>query len=425
MASAAWVLTIYLQPRWRTAASSRRSMSSAEAPPPDLMLEADEDLRDLYEAAPCAYLSISADGRIVKFNQTLLNWTGYRSDALAGLGLSELLSSRSRVYYDTHVVPLLRMRGHADEIEIDLLASPGCHVPVVASVTEKRRSDGSLLMTRLVALKAADRRRHERRLVAAREAAEERLLLTQEHEAEVSGELEEERSLATLREQFIAVLGHDLRNPLAAVLSGINLLSRSHLGEDDQKVLTLMKGSVTRANRLVDDVLDLARSRLGGGIAVKRGGPQPLGPIIEQVVDEMRSISPTRSITLDMSLPEPVNCDTARIAQLLSNLLGNAVKHGAPDRPVLVEALTVDGKLILSVANGGKPIPQAAMRLLFKPFFRGDSRPAQQGLGLGLHIAAQIAEAHGGALTASSDETETRFTFTMPIGQDEVPPQLQ
>jgi phosphoserine phosphatase RsbU/P len=373
-----------------------------------------EDLEDLYESAPCGYLSVCAEGNIIKCNQTLLDWTGFQRPALTGTRLLDLLSRDSRMYYESHIAPLLGRQGHVDEVDIDILALDGSQLPMLANVAAKRGRGGSPVLTRLVVLRATEQRRAERSLVAARQAAERRLLLTQEHEAEVADMLEEERSLATLREQFIAVLGHDLRNPLASIRSGIDILARSDLRGRERTVLDLMQGSVTRANQLVNDVMDFARSRLGDGIPVMRGGLQSLGPVVEQVVDEMRSIAPTRTIVLDMKLPEAVDCDAPRIAQLLSNLLGNAVKHGDPSGPIRVAAITKDGELILSVANSGKAIPESAIRLLFKPFFRWERQQAQQGLGLGLHIAAQIAKAHGGTLNVTSDDTETRFTLTMP-----------
>lgn len=113
---------------------------------------------------------------------------------------------------------------------------------------------------------------------------------------------------------------------------------------------------------------------------------------------------------------EPVNCDAARIGQLFSNLLGNALTHGSADRPVLVEATTQGGTFVLSVANAGDPIPTAYLEALFEPFSRPNANAGRQGLGLGLYIASQIAAAHGGAITVASSEVETRFSFKMPTG---------
>jgi sigma-B regulation protein RsbU (phosphoserine phosphatase) len=122
-------------------------------------------------------------------------------------------------------------------------------------------------------------------------------------------------------------------------------------------------------------------------------------------------------IEAELATDQPVHCDRIRIGQLLSNLLGNALTHGATDKPVVVHADTTGGKfeLWVWVSNAGEPIPPESMDKLFEPFFRGKARASRQGLGLGLYIASQIAKAHGGTLTASSSPEETRFTFSMPL----------
>jgi sigma-B regulation protein RsbU (phosphoserine phosphatase) len=125
--------------------------------------------------------------------------------------------------------------------------------------------------------------------------------------------------------------------------------------------------------------------------------------------------SPGRQIEAEYAINAPVDCDRSRIGQLVSNLVGNALSHGASNQPVRVRAATEGGFFKLSVANGGEPIPQAALDKLFEPFFRGQVRASRQGLGLGLHIAAQIAKAHEGTLTVSSTSEETRFDFMMPL----------
>jgi sigma-B regulation protein RsbU (phosphoserine phosphatase) len=224
----------------------------------------------------------------------------------------------------------------------------------------------------------------------------------------------EERTLSELREQFIAVLGHDLRNPLASIAAGVRLLKKDPPKDRAEKILGLMEGSVVRAATLIDNVLDFARARLGAGIGVDLKPDAAVAPIIEQVVSELRSVAGDRSIIDRVAINEPVTADASRIGQLTSNLLSNALTHGAADQPVQLEASTRDGQFVLSVANGGAPIEPVAMSRLFQPFFRGSIRPSQQGLGLGLHIAAEIAKEHGGAIALTSDDRETRFTFTMP-----------
>jgi signal transduction histidine kinase len=224
----------------------------------------------------------------------------------------------------------------------------------------------------------------------------------------------DERAGAELREQFIAVLGHDLRNPLASIEGGARLLEKSALDEKGNAILELMRGSVRRMAGLIDNVLDLARGQLGGGIAVRRE-PADLAPALIQVIAELRSAQPDRTIDVEIALDRQIACDRARIAQLFSNLLANALSHGAQGRPVAVRAALEGEALILAVANQGDPIPADTRERLFQPFFRAPGRPDREGLGLGLYIASEIARAHGGRVDVSSTDEETRFTFTMSL----------
>jgi signal transduction histidine kinase len=224
-----------------------------------------------------------------------------------------------------------------------------------------------------------------------------------------------ERETSELREQFIAVLGHDLRNPLASIQAGARMLEAVSLDDRGRRIVTLIQSSVWRMAGLIENVLDFARGRLGGGLILDRDATAPLVPILLHAVEELKSAWPERDIRVDIDLPGPVNCDHARMAQVLSNLLGNALTHGAPDEIISVGASVGEGRFELFVANGGNPISEKVMRRLFEPFYREQADRHGQGLGLGLFISAEIARAHGGTLTVKSVPDETRFTMTMPI----------
>ena len=218
---------------------------------------------------------------------------------------------------------------------------------------------------------------------------------------------------AELREQFIAVLGHDLRNPLAAVEGGMRLIEQTPIDPKAQTIIGMMRSSTQRMARLIDDVLDLARGRLGGGIPVEAAQTR-LDDVIEDVVAEIRIANPNRQIEARVALTHPVHCDPARIAQLLSNLLSNAMAHGDPSAPVVVTAGHEDGKFILEVANRGEPIPADKQARLFQPFTRGEKGNPNKGLGLGLYISGEIARAHDGFLKLESADGETRFKLVIP-----------
>ena len=192
------------------------------------------------------------------------------------------------------------------------------------------------------------------------------------------------------------------------------MMTKAKSEKEKSELAGLMQTTIDRMARLIDNVLDFARGRLGGGLTLLRSTKEPIGQILNQVVAELRSSHPDRTIETDFNLTEVVNCDGQRISQLASNLLGNAIIHGSPNKPIVVRAATLDGTFELSIANSGDPIAPAAMKQLFQPFYRGTVKQSQQGLGLGLYIASEIARAHGGTLDVSSSEGETRFTFRMP-----------
>jgi signal transduction histidine kinase len=223
-----------------------------------------------------------------------------------------------------------------------------------------------------------------------------------------------ERKASEFREQFIAVLGHDLRNPLASISAGTRLLLKEGQSEKAITILKMMQQSVERMNGLIGDVLDFARGRLGGGFAVTLQ-EETLVPILTQVAGELSTAFPQAEIDVQIAVGDPVRADRARVGQLFSNLLGNALMHGARDKPVRVRAVTEHGFFELSVSNAGDEVPVATLAHLFKPFVRGAAGGNQQGLGLGLYIASEIAKAHGGTLEASSTPQETRFTFRMKL----------
>ena len=237
----------------------------------------------------------------------------------------------------------------------------------------------------------------------------------------VAGErsLDVERESSRLRERFIAVLGHELRTPLSAIGMASKLLAGAIADPDDLALCGMIDRSVVRMAELIENALDLARGRLGIGLSVFRSADAGLEGVLDQVIRELESAWPGRAIHRAIAIDRPVFCDGARLAQLASNLLGNALVHGDRGSPVRVDARTTAEAFELAVANRGETIPPEIAAHLFEPFVRGPSGPRSDpdsdGLGLGLYIASEIARAHGGTLEVSSASGETRFTFRMPL----------
>lgn len=238
----------------------------------------------------------------------------------------------------------------------------------------------------------------------------------EENMQQVQADLLAEREVAELRDQFIAVLGHDLRNPLFAINASAELLLRRPLDDKTLQVARHILTSGKRASQLVDDVLDFARGRMGHGIPLSIQNAHGLDKTLEHVVSEIQRVHPDRLIRSDIGALELIRCDHERIAQLLSNLVSNAITHGASESSVEVVAGVRGDLFVLSVANQGEPIPESVRSQLFLPYSRPITSEPQAGLGLGLYIASQIALAHGGTLEVNSThEGGTVFTFSMPL----------
>ncbi len=381
----------------------------------------EEDLADLYENAPCGYLSLRADGRIAKANQTFCRWTGFSAQELIGKRLLDLLNIAGRIFYETHFAPLLRMQGFFNEVALDIVRKDGERLPVLVNAAERTDAAGKPQFIRLTVFNATDRRRYERDLLNARDELktlnadlERRVAQAVIDQLRSDSALTSQREEAKLREEFIAVLGHDLRNPLASIAAGTRLIQKSKLDDSAGKIVLMMQQSVVRMAGLIDNVLDFARGRLGGGITLTLS-QQPLEPALRQVVDELQSIHPESIIRTEYALTHPLQVDPVRIAQLVSNLLGNALTYGAEGTPVSVSAKTDNDEFALAVCNNGSPIAPAAMERLFQPFARGEVRPSRHGLGLGLYIASEIAKAHRGTIDVTSTPELTCFTFRMPL----------
>jgi signal transduction histidine kinase len=238
---------------------------------------------------------------------------------------------------------------------------------------------------------------------------------TQHRLAQTQAELVDATELGRLREQFIAVLGHDLRTPLSAIRMSADLLETKTSDKRSLNLVSAIRNSSVRMGVLIENVLDFARGRLGGGIPVQRRLVDDLEQTLRQTVEEVQAALPLANLVCQFNLPCGVYCDALRISQLLSNLLGNALTHGAVAAPVYVRADTEGDEVVIRVTNQGTPIPAPLMPLLFEPFTRSEAGQRGEGLGLGLYIASRIATAHNGNLSVTSTaEAGTCFVARFP-----------
>ncbi|HZG44499.1 MAG TPA: sensor histidine kinase, partial [Longimicrobium sp.] len=221
------------------------------------------------------------------------------------------------------------------------------------------------------------------------------------------------------KEMFLAILGHDLRTPLGVVFTSARfMLDTGELAEPHLTLMGRIASSSTRMVHMVGDLLDFTRSRLGGGIPIVRGDVS-MGKVVHEVVDELAALHPQRTIEVHARGEERGEWDAARIAQVLANLVGNALEHGSAGTPVTVTVGGGDEEITVAVHNRGPAIPAEQLKGIFHPMKpREPMASAASGpsgsLGLGLYIAERIVHAHAGRIEVASGEGGTTFTVHLP-----------
>jgi len=219
----------------------------------------------------------------------------------------------------------------------------------------------------------------------------------------------EARAIGAQEEWLVAVVSHDLRNPLSAIrVTSEHLLMNAPDGQ--AKRLSRIVTSAGRMQKIIQDLLDYARARHGAGLPVRREAAQ-LGDICRSTIEEIRTAQPDRTVLVEVTGDDSASLDPARVEQVVSNLVTNALKYGVAGTPVEVKVTEEGAAVRLDVTNQGAPIPQHVVPTLFDPFRPGD---AAGSVGLGLFIVAEIARAHGGSVSVRSDGRGTTFTVVFP-----------
>ena len=366
------------------------------------MLE--ESLEDLYENAPCGYVSTLPDGTFAKVNQTFLNWTGCRRDELlVGKRFQDLLTLPGKIFYETHYAPLLQMQGFVNEIAVDLLCCDGRHLPVLINSVQRCDSSGTPLINRTTIFRAADRREYEREIQIARNRAEQAL---------------------RVRDQFLSLASHELKTPLTSILGHVQLLLRrvereNSLSARDLRTLSLIANQTARLNRMLLALFDL--SRIETGQLSIEWQPIDLCALLSQVVDEVQPALGERVIELQQpGRPLIIQGDELRLYQVFDNLLQNAMKYSPEEMPILVTVAQHEAQVCVDVQDRGIGIPEAALPQLFERFYRAENVQAANvsGLGIGLFIVKEIVHLHGGEITVKSTEGQgSTFTVCFPLDE--------
>ncbi len=361
---------------------------------------------DLFDEAPCGLLVTALDGTILKVNATFCEWIGFVREELVGRKrVQDLFTMGGRIFHHTHWAPTLQMQGSLAEVKFEVCHRDGQSIPMILNARRRKREEGEF--DEIAAFVAEDRNRYERELMSARKKAD--ALLEKEREAQ---NLLRDRAL--FAEQMIGIVSHDLRNPLSAILMGIQLLGRTE-GERRARVLGHVRTSAERAQRLIEELLDFTKARVGQGLSVKLGAID-LHEITAQAIDELMLAFPDRVITHLSNGSGECIADSDRLAQLIGNLVSNAATYGRTGTPIVVRSEVDGANAMLAVHNEGEPIPPALLATVFEPMVRGvPEGSSARNVGLGLFIVNEIAKAHGGAMEVSSSSAGgTTFTLRFP-----------
>jgi signal transduction histidine kinase len=350
-----------------------------------------ESAEELYEQAPCGYLSTLPDATIVRVNQTFLAWTGYQRNELLGRRrFPDLLTVAGRIYCETHWVPLLRMQGFANEVMFELLGKERGPIPILVTAVQKRDERGEPLFNRITVFNATDRRKYERELLLERRRAERA-----------------DKAKADL----LAMIGHDMRTPLNAIGGAVQLLELLSPTEQQKKYLRMLRSSSAALLDLANQILDF--SRLQAGQALVADEPFEPRVVVGHVADELLGQAEGKGIALRTEIgpdvPTTVSGDAAKIQQVLANLAGNAVKFTQAGSVTLsarpLEAGSGWVEVEFRVSDTGIGIPANRLDAIFDEFTQADPEIGKSygGTGLGLTISRRLAELLGGTLAVDSE----------------------
>ncbi len=359
-----------------------------------------ESADELYELAPCGYLSTLPDGTIVKVNQTFLALTGYaREELLGGKRFPELLAVGGRIFHETHYAPLLRLQGFANEINFDLVCKGGRVLPVLANTVQKKDAAGQVILHRTAIFPISDRKNYERELKLARQKAEE---------------------AAKAKADFLSMMSHEIRTPMNAIIGLSNLLQQTGLSSQQQQYLQILQTSSENLLNLLNNILDF--SKIEAGKVSLEDRPFNVRQLVYGIFHGLNVKAEEKGLRVQVEIDERVPAwlsgDPVKLGQVLTNLLGNAIKfteQGSVSvvlrvRELAAETVSVD----FQVRDTGIGIAPDRLAHVFEEFTQASYEINQRygGTGLGLAICQKLLELYGSKLRVESTLGEgTSFSF--------------
>jgi PAS domain S-box-containing protein len=374
---------------------------------------------DTFEHAPCGLLMTTVQGLFVRANATFCQWVGHSADELVGkMRLQDLLTIGGKVFHQTHWAPLLQMQRSVAEVKLDVVHRTGNIVPMLINAC-RRHYDG-VEYDEFAVLVVADRHKYERELLRARQNAE--LALDAKRMAQQALQLADRR-----KDEFLATLAHELRNPLAPMRTVIELLRLKDF--TDPQVLwsrDVLERQVEHITHLVDDLLEV--SRVTEGKLELRKERVELAVSMRQALENSRALIDACSLSLQVSLPDhPIllHADPIRLAQIVQNLLNNAAKYTPAGGTIWVNVAREGEQAVISIRDSGIGIASEHLPSIFEKF--SQLAPAlersQGGLGIGLSLVRALTELHGGTVSAQSAGVGrgSEFVVRLPMLREQAP----
>jgi PAS domain S-box-containing protein len=383
----------------------------------------------LFDHAACGLVLSGTDGLILKVNATACTWLGYDEAELVGkTRMRDLLPIGARMFYHTHCQPILEVQGSVAELQVQLVNRRKERLPMLINIMRHR--EAGTTFDHWALFKAADRQAYERELLAARKTAEAALEARRDAEAQLH-KLNEQLSAADRRkDEFLATLSHELRNPLAPMRSALDVLKFKLGTNGDPRLLQAFDRQLRHLTRLVDDLMEV--SRITQGRMQLSRAPVELSALVRGAAQDLAATMDAARHTLRLAVAEPpvlVDGDATRLAQVVINLLTNAAKY-TPDGGTIALHLACTGDMVeIRVRDNGIGIPEAALPTVFEMF--SQLEPALErsrgGLGIGLALVRGIVELHGGTVAATSAGPGhgSEFTVRLPLVASVTAPAMQ
>jgi signal transduction histidine kinase len=370
----------------------------------------------LYQHAPCGLLLTDGAGLILRANATVCRWLGCSAGALLGkVRIQDRLPVGARLFLQTHCLPLLQVQGSVTQLQVEIRDSAGQRTPVLVNIV-RRTVDGDVF-DEWAMFAVNERRSYERELLAARKSAEQALEARLEAEAQLRALNEALSDADRRKDEFLATLSHELRNPLAPMRSALEVLKLEHgAGAEKRPLIDVFDRQLHHLTHLVDDLMEV--SRITQGRMELRREPVLLADIVRGAVEDVAVMLRVAGHTLDVSIEAPgavADADPTRLFQVVVNLLTNACKY-TPSGGAIALALRAEGQeALIVVRDNGIGIPPHALGTVFDMF--SQLKPAldrsKGGLGIGLALVRGILALHGGSIEAHSEGEGRGSTFTV------------